>query len=92
MEIKIFEVVSNYIPLVRKGNEYIGNCPFHEDIKGTFIVNPKMDLFKCKDCGKCGNVLNFLQHIHTAKFIPVNKYKNQLDLVLKHIEEHDTAK
>jgi len=56
----IVDVVSKYVSLAKKGSEFVGNCPFHEDKTASFKVNEKKQIFKCFGCGEGGDVFNFL--------------------------------
>ncbi|MBL4809047.1 MAG: hypothetical protein JKY43_03190 [Phycisphaerales bacterium] len=60
----IVDVIGNHIHLNKKGSEYIGVCPFHEDEKASLQVNPKKQIFKCFACGgpdgKGGDAIHFL--------------------------------
>lgn len=56
----IVDVVSKYVSLAKKGPEFVGNCPFHEDKTASFKVNEKKQIFKCFGCGEGGDVFNFL--------------------------------
>ncbi len=57
----IVEVVGEHLNLVKKGREMVGLCPFHEDHKPSFYVNPTKQIFKCFACGAGGDVFKFLQ-------------------------------
>ncbi|MDO5759895.1 MAG: DNA primase [Bacteroidota bacterium] len=62
---KIEEVIDSFVPLKRRGANYIGLCPFHDEKTPSFNVNPARGIFKCFGCGKGGNVVNFLmEHNH----------------------------
>ena len=56
----IVSVISQFVSLKRKGREYIGVCPFHEDTDPSLKVNPEKGIFKCFVCGKGGHVNSFL--------------------------------
>lgn len=57
---QIVEVISDFVTLKKKGVNYIGLCPFHEEKTGSFIVSPTKSIFKCFGCGAGGNVVNFI--------------------------------
>ncbi|MFA5785194.1 MAG: CHC2 zinc finger domain-containing protein, partial [Phycisphaerae bacterium] len=57
----IVEVVGEHLTLVKKGREMVGLCPFHEDHRPSFNVNPAKQIFKCFACGAGGDVFKFLQ-------------------------------
>ena len=59
--IDIVEVVGERVSLRRKGKDFIGLCPFHDDHKPSFAVSPKKQIFKCWSCGVGGDVIKFVQ-------------------------------
>ena len=56
----IVEVVSNYVTLTRKGANYFGLCPFHNEKTGSFSVSPDKQICYCFGCKKGGGVINFI--------------------------------
>ncbi|RHW54663.1 DNA primase [Lactobacillus bombicola] len=58
--INIVNVISQYVSLEKKGKDYIGLCPFHQEKTPSFTVNEGKQFFKCFGCGKGGNVFTFL--------------------------------
>ncbi len=52
----ILEIVGDYVPLKRRGRNWFGLCPFHQEDTPSFSVNPEKGIFKCFGCGKGGNV------------------------------------
>jgi DNA primase len=62
---RIEEVVADFVSLKRRGTNYIGLCPFHNEKTPSFTVSPAKGIFKCFGCGKAGNTVNFLmEHEH----------------------------
>jgi len=57
----IVEVIGEYIKLVKKGREFVGLCPFHDDHRPSLYVNPVKQIFKCFACSCGGDVLKFVQ-------------------------------
>jgi len=57
----IIDVVSEHVSLKKKGREMIGLCPFHDDHRPSFYVNPSKQIFKCFACGAGGGVFTFVQ-------------------------------
>ena len=53
----IVDVVSRYVNLTKKGKNYIGVCPFHDDHSPSMSVSPEKQIFTCFSCGATGNVL-----------------------------------
>ena len=56
----VVEVLSDYLPLKKKGNEFECCCPFHNEKTPSFKVSPERQRFKCFGCGKTGDALQFL--------------------------------
>ena len=62
---RIEEVVGEFVSLKKRGSNYIGLCPFHNEKTGSFNVNPARNIFKCFGCGKGGDSAKFLmEHEH----------------------------
>jgi DNA primase len=62
---RIDEVVSEFVNLKKRGSNYIGLCPFHNEKSPSFSVSPVKGIYKCFGCGKAGNAVNFLMdHDH----------------------------
>lgn len=62
---RIEEVVADFVSLKRRGTNFIGLCPFHNEKTPSFTVSPAKGIFKCFGCGKAGNTVNFLmEHEH----------------------------
>ena len=60
--VNIVDVISQYVSLEKKGKDYIGLCPFHQEKTPSFTVNEDKQFFKCFGCGKGGNVFKFLMY------------------------------
>lgn len=70
---QITEVISEFVNLKRRGINYIGNCPFHNEKTPSFIVSPHKGIFKCFGCGKGGNAVNFLMEHEQLSFVDALK-------------------
>lgn len=57
----IVDVIGEHVSLKRKGREWLGLCPFHEDHRPSLYVNPDKQIYKCFACGAGGDVLKFVQ-------------------------------
>ena len=57
----IVSVVGSYVPLKKRGSEFLGICPFHADTNPSFYVIPAKRFCNCFSCGWTGDVLDFLQ-------------------------------
>ncbi len=56
----IIEVVGEYVKLKKRGANYLGLCPFHNEKTPSFTVSPAKEIYKCFGCGKSGNTISFL--------------------------------
>ena len=59
----IVNIVSQYVKLEKRGNNYIGLCPFHDDKNPSMSVSPQKKVFKCFSCGTAGDVVTFISKI-----------------------------
>ncbi|HOZ51873.1 MAG TPA: DNA primase [Chitinophagaceae bacterium] len=57
----LLDVVGAFIKLKKRGANYLGNCPFHNEKTPSFTVSPTKGIYKCFGCGKAGNVITFIQ-------------------------------
>jgi DNA primase len=67
-EANIVDVISDYVRLRRTGKNWLGLCPFHDDKKPSFTVEPVRGIYKCFSCGKGGNVFTFLMELNGWTF------------------------
>jgi DNA primase len=56
----VVEVVSDYLPLKKRGSNYMACCPFHNEKTPSFNVNPRLGIYKCFGCGKSGDAISFV--------------------------------
>ncbi len=75
---RIDHIIANTITLKRSGPNFIGKCPFHEEVTESFTVSPSKGIFKCFGCGKGGDAVHFVQEYENVSY-PV-----ALKLVAKH--------
>ncbi len=64
----IVDVISSYLPLVKKGKNYFGVCPFHDDNNPSMSVSEDKQIYKCFSCGASGNVFNFVMDYEKIDF------------------------
>ena len=64
----VVDVISQYVHLTRKGRNYFGLCPFHNEKSPSFSVSPDRQIFHCFGCGVGGNVYSFLMKIEGIGF------------------------
>ena len=66
--VNIVNVISQYVSLEKKGKDFVGLCPFHEEKTPSFTVSEGKQFFKCFGCGKGGNVFSFLMYKENLTF------------------------
>ncbi|MCF7885333.1 MAG: DNA primase [Candidatus Marinimicrobia bacterium] len=80
----IVDVVSQYVRLKKKGKNYFGLCPFHNEKTPSFSVSPEKNIYHCFGCGKGGNVINFVMEHEKLTFIDaVKQLANQYGIPLE---------
>jgi len=67
----IVDVISEHIVLKKKGKEFVGICPFHDDTKPSMTVSPAKQFYYCFSCGAGGNSIKFLMEFTRANFTDV---------------------
>ena len=65
----IVEIVSSYIQLKKRGKNFIGLCPFHQEKTPSFTVSPEKQIFHCFGCGTGGNIFKFLMEYKAISFV-----------------------
>ena len=71
--VDIVDIVAKYIPLTKKGKNYFGVCPFHEDSDPSLSVSPDKQIFSCFSCHTAGNVFTFIKEYEHVSFIEAVK-------------------
>lgn len=64
----IVEIIGQFMKLKKRGINYIGNCPFHNEKTPSFNVSPNKGIFKCFGCGKGGDVVSFVEEYEKLSF------------------------
>lgn len=64
----IVDVISGYIRLQRKGSNYVGICPFHNDRNPSMSVNQSRQIYHCFSCGAGGDVFKFVMEYENLTF------------------------
>jgi DNA primase len=67
--IDIIDVVGEFVKLKKRGTNYIGNCPFHNEKSPSFTVSPAKEIYKCFGCGKSGNTITFLMEHEKYSYV-----------------------
>jgi DNA primase len=87
--IDIIEIVNSFVKLRKRGTNYIGLCPFHNEKSPSFTVSPSKEIYKCFGCGKSGNAISFLMEHEKYSYVEALKW-----LAAKYnveIEEKETS-
>ncbi|WP_041284802.1 DNA primase [Desulfoscipio gibsoniae] len=64
----IVQIISDYVTLQKKGRNYMGHCPFHQESDPSFTVTPDKQIFYCFGCHAGGNVFKFIMLQHNLSF------------------------
>ncbi len=75
---QIEEIVKRYLPLEKKGNNYIALCPFHKEKTPSFSVSPEKQIFYCFGCHVGGNVFSFISKVEGLTFPESVKFVGKL--------------
>lgn len=85
----ILDVVSEYVKLEKRGRNYIGLCPFHDEKTPSFSVSEDKQICHCFGCKKGGNVFQFIQEIKDIPFVEaVKELGNRVDI---HVESNEPS-
>ena len=85
---QIVDVVSDFVTLRKRGVNYIGLCPFHDEKTGSFTVSPAKGIFKCFGCGKGGGPVHFIMEHEQLDYLSALKYlakKYHIEVVEKEL-------
>ena len=67
--IDIIDVVGSFVKLKKRGTNYLGLCPFHNERTPSFTVSPSKEIYKCFGCGKSGNTISFLMEHEKYSYV-----------------------
>jgi DNA primase len=67
--IDIIDVVGEFVKLKKRGTNYLGLCPFHNEKSPSFTVSPAKEIYKCFGCGKSGNTITFLMEHEKYNYV-----------------------
>ena len=72
--IDILDVVGSFVKLKRRGANYLGLCPFHNEKTPSFTVSPSKEIYKCFGCGKSGNTISFVMEHEKYSYVEALKW------------------
>lgn len=88
----IYEVVSDFVSLKKRGVNYVGCCPFHNEKTGSFTVSPTKGIYKCFGCGKGGNSVNFIMEHEQLSYVEALRWlaaKYNIIIEEKELTDHE---
>ncbi|HUS86678.1 MAG TPA: DNA primase [Bacteroidales bacterium] len=89
---QIIDVVQEFVSLRKRGVNFLGLCPFHNEKTPSFTVSPTKGIFKCFGCGKGGNAVNFIMEHESLSYPEALKYlakKYSIEVVEKELSAED---
>ena len=92
---QIVDVVQEFVPLKKRGVNFLGLCPFHNEKTPSFTVSPSKEIFKCFGCGKVGNSVNFVMEHEHLTYPEALKYlakKYHIEVVEKELSQEELEK
>lgn len=92
---QIVDVVGEFVQLKRRGVNYLGLCPFHNEKTPSFTVSPSKEIFKCFGCGKVGNSVNFVmehEHLTYPEALRYLAKKYHIEVVEKELSSDELEK
>ena len=104
--INIADVIRDYVPLIQRGKNFFGVCPFHDDHNPSMSVSPERQMYKCFVCGEAGDVFNFVKNYEKISYEEAvtkvaskiginikfdNNKKQTSDIITKQYEIYDLA-
>ncbi len=89
---QIVEVVSDFVTLRKRGVNYVGLCPFHDDRTPSFYVSPSKNICKCFSCGEGGSAVHFIMKHEQLSYHEALKYlakKYNIEVVEKELTDEE---
>jgi DNA primase len=92
---QIVDVVQEFVPLKKRGVNFLGLCPFHNEKTPSFTVSPSKEIFKCFGCGKVGNSVNFVmehEHLTYPEALKFLAKKYHIEIIEKELTQEELEK
>src|SRR5699024_2561333 len=91
--IDIIDIVGSFVKLKKRGVNYLGLCPFHNERTPSFTVSPSKEIYKCFGCGISGNAISFLMEHEKYTFLEAIRWlAEKYDVELEETEASPEAK
>jgi DNA primase len=88
-KVNIVDVISKYVPVSKKGRNYVSVCPFHNDTNPSMQISEDKQIYKCFACGAGGNVFTFVEEFEKVSFIEAVKIV--ADFIGYDLSDYDVA-
>lgn len=72
--IDIIDIIGGFIKLKKRGANFLGLCPFHNERTPSFTVSPSKEIYKCFGCGRSGNSISFLMENEKLSYVEVLRW------------------
>lgn len=90
---RIEEVISDFVALKKRGVNYVGLCPFHNEKTPSFSVSPSKGIYKCFGCGASGNAVKFLMDHEKLSYPDALRWlAKKYNIVIEEVEETEELK
>jgi DNA primase len=73
----ITEIIGGFVRLKKRGANYLGLCPFHQEKNPSFTVSPAREIYKCFGCGRSGNAIGFLMEHEKYSYVEALRWLAQ---------------
>jgi DNA primase len=84
--IDIIDIVGGFVKLKKRGANYLGLCPFHNEKTPSFTVSPSKEIYKCFGCGRSGNAISFIMEHEKYSYVETLKWlANKYGIVIEEI-------
>lgn len=90
----IVDLISDFVSLKKRGKNYVGLCPFHQEKTPSFNVSPDKQIYHCFGCGKGGNSVSFLMEYDKMRFPEAIRFlakRNGIDIPTVAVDEKEQS-
>jgi DNA primase len=92
-KIDIIEIIGGFVKLKKRGANYLGNCPFHNEKTPSFTVSSSKEIYKCFGCGKSGNTIGFIMDHEKYSYVETLRWlANKYNIAIEETESSPEAK